>query len=130
MSAKKNESLVCRFLNEAYNKGNLAGGHDLLTENCVFHLPDTDIEGVQGWRRFASGFLTAFPDDLQLTVKDTVAKGSKVAVRWSARGTQAGPLRGIDPTHRQMQWTGIAIYHLTNGKIEQAWCGSHALCIM
>jgi predicted ester cyclase len=130
MSAEKNVALVRRFLDEAYNKGNLAIGHDLLTENCVLHPPDNDIEGVQGWRRLASGLLTAFPDDLQITIQDTVAKGNNGAVRWTARGTQAGPLRGVGPTNRQMQWTGMAIYHLSNGKIEEAWGGNHVLCIM
>jgi predicted ester cyclase len=130
MSARKNKVLVCRFLNEAYNKGNLTIGHDLLADNCVFHQPGPEIEGVQGWKGFATGFLNAFPDDLEITIEDTVAKGKKVAVRWTARGTQAGPLRGIDPTNRQMRWTGMAIYYLSNGRIKQAWGGNHPLCIM
>ena len=130
MSAKKNERLICRFLNEAYNKGNLAIGHDLLTDDCVFHPPGPDVEGVQEWKSFASGFLRAFPDDLQITIEDTVAKEDKVAVRWTASGTHAGQLRGIGPTNKQMQWTGMAIYHLSFGKIKQAWGGNHPLCII
>lgn len=130
MSAQENEALVCRLLDEAYNSGNLAIGDDLLTDNCVFHAPHIDIEGVSAWKRFATGFLSAFPDDLQVTIEDTVARRNKVAVRWTARGTQAGRLHGIDPTNRQMQWVGMAIYHLSSGKIEQAWGGNHPLGIM
>jgi predicted ester cyclase len=130
MSARENKALVCRFLNEAYNKGNLTIGDDLLTDNCVFHARDSDIEGVPGWKRFAAGFLSAFPDDLQITIEDTVAKGNKVAVRWTAMGTQAGQLYGVGPTNRQMQWMGMAIYQLSNGKIKQAWDGNHPLGIM
>ena len=88
------------------------------------------IEGVQEWKSFASGFLRAFPDDLQITIEDTVAKEDKVAVRWTASGTHAGQLRGIDPTNRQIQWTGMAIYRLSGGKIGQAWGGNHPLCII
>jgi predicted ester cyclase len=130
MSAKENEALVSRFLDEAYNKGNLTIGHDLLTDNCVFHAGGSDIEGLQGWKCFATGFLRAFPDDLQIAIKDSVAKGNKVAVRWTARGTQTGLLYGIDPTDRLMQWRGIAIYHVSNGKIKEAWGGNHPLCMM
>jgi predicted ester cyclase len=130
MSARKNEALVCRFLSEAYNKGNLEIGQELLADDCVFHASGPDIEGVKGWKRFAAGFLSAFPDDLQITIEDTIAKGSKVAVRWTASGTQTGQLGSIGPTNRQLQWLGMALYQLPNGKIKQVWGGSHPLSIM
>jgi len=36
MSAQENETLVRRFLEDAYNEGNLAVGDELLTADCVF----------------------------------------------------------------------------------------------
>jgi hypothetical protein len=61
------EALVQRFLDEAYNKRNLAVGDEMLTANCVFYTP-TAIQGIAGWKMFATAFLTAFPNDLQITV--------------------------------------------------------------
>ncbi|MBI5968013.1 MAG: ester cyclase [Deltaproteobacteria bacterium] len=129
MSAKENEALVRRFLEEAYNKGNLAIGDELLTANCVFRTPGA-IEGIAGWKQFATAFLTAFPEDLHITIDDTVAEGDKVAARWTARGTHKGPLRGIAPTGKPVTWIGIAIYQLSGGKIKEVWGLNDALGIM
>lgn len=39
MAAQENEALVRRFLNEAYNRGTLGINDELLTADCVFHIP-------------------------------------------------------------------------------------------
>jgi len=128
MSAQENETLVRRFLEDAYNKGNLAVGDELLTADCVFHVPNA-IEGIAGWKQFATAFLTAFPEDLQLTIEDIFAEGDKVAARWTAQGTHQGPLRGITPTGKQVTWMGMGIYHLAGGKIREVWGLNDALGI-
>jgi steroid delta-isomerase-like uncharacterized protein len=120
MSAQENVNLVRRFLEEAYNHGDLTVGDALLTPDCVFHIPN-DITGIDGWKQFAKAFLIAFPDDLQVTIEDIYADDDKVAARWTAQGTHNGPLRGIPPTGKQVTWMGIGIYHLTGGKIREVW---------
>jgi len=62
MSAEEIKALLCRFLDEAYNKGNLAVGDGLLASRVVFHTPDADIEGTEGWKQYASSFLNGFSD--------------------------------------------------------------------
>lgn len=47
MSAKENKVIVLRFINEAYNKRNLAVGDESLAANVVLHTPDADIEGIE-----------------------------------------------------------------------------------
>jgi hypothetical protein len=106
MSGRKHEAVVCRILNEACSKDNLVIGHELLTDKSVLHSPGSDIKGALGWRCIATGFLSGLPDDLQVALEDIVAKGYKVAVRWTARGTQAGWLPAIGPTGRAMQRGG------------------------
>ena len=118
-----------RFLDEAYNKRNLAVGDEMLTANCVFYTP-TAIQGIAGWKMFATAFLTAFPNDLQITVEDIFATGDKVAARWTARGTHQGPLRGIAPTGKEVRWLGMALYYFSSGKIKQVWGLNDALGIM
>ena len=55
MSASENEALVRRFLEEAYNQGNLSVGDELLAESCVFYTP-APIPGIAGWKQFATAF--------------------------------------------------------------------------
>ncbi len=128
-SANENEALVRRFLNEAYNQGNLAVGDELLAANCVFYTP-APIQGISGWKQYATAFLTAFPDDLRVTIDDTFSAGDKVVTRWTAQGTHKGPLRGIPPSGNQVTWLGMAIYGLSDGKIAEVWGLNDALGIM
>jgi steroid delta-isomerase-like uncharacterized protein len=129
MSKEENEAIVRRFLEEAYNQGNLAVGDELLAENCVFYTP-APIQGIVGWKQFATAFLTAFPDGLQLTIDDLFAVGDKVAARWTARGTHKGPLRGVPASGNQVTWVGMAFYSLSDGKITEVWGLNDALGIM
>jgi steroid delta-isomerase-like uncharacterized protein len=121
MSIQDNEALVRRLLDEAYNKRNLAVGDELLTDDCVFHALPSAIQGIAGWKMYATAFLTAFPDDLRVTVDDSFATADKVAARWTAQGTHKGPLRGIAPTGKEVRWLGVALYYFSDGKIKEVW---------
>jgi steroid delta-isomerase-like uncharacterized protein len=120
---------VRRFLEEAYNQGNLAVGDELLAANCIFYTP-APIRGIDGWKQYATAFLMAFPDDFQVTIDDIFAAGDKTVARWTAQGTHSGPLRGIPPSGNQVTWLGMAIYNLSGGKIAEVWGLNDALGIM
>ena len=130
MSAEDNKAILRRFLDEAYNKGNLGVGDESLSANCSFHTPEADIEGIEGWKNYATGFLTAFPDDLDVNIEDMVAEGNKVVAYWSCRGTHNGDLLGIPPTGKQVTWEGMGIYRFVEGKIEKVWTLNDALGIL
>ena len=130
MSSEGNKTVVLRFLDEAYNKQNLAVGDELLATDFVAHSPDGDMEGIQAWKQFATNvFLAAFPD-LRCTVADTVAEGDKVVARWEVQGTHRGNLGAIAPTGKKVEITGIAIYRLAGGKIVEAWAENDRLGLM
>jgi steroid delta-isomerase-like uncharacterized protein len=127
MGVQDNEAIVRRLLDEAYNKRNLAIGDELLADDCVFHALPKAIQGIEAWKIYAAAFLTAFPDDLQVTVEDSFATANKVAARWTARGTHRGPLRGIAPTGKEVRWIGVALYYFSGGKIKEVWGLNDAL---
>ena len=129
MSTQENETIVRRILDEAYNKRNLEVGDEILSADCVFYTP-APIRGIPEWKMFATAFLTAFPDDLLITIDDIFAKGDKVAARWTAQGTHKGPLRGIAPTGKVVRWLGMAFYYLSDGKIKEVWGLNDALGMM
>lgn len=61
-----------------------------------------------------------FPDAQEI-ILDIFAEGEKVAVRHHFRGTQLGALDSYLPTGRTMDAEYIAIYHVRNGRILEAW---------
>jgi steroid delta-isomerase-like uncharacterized protein len=129
MSAERNKSIVQQFLDEAYNKGNLSVGDKWLAADCVLHFASTDIKGLEGWKQFATMFLTAFPN-LHVSIEDIVAEEDKVVARWTAHGTHKGPFRDIAPTGKHVTWMGIAIYRFAGGKIGEIWGLNDALGLM
>ncbi len=74
---------------------------------------------------FAAGLrslVDAFPD-LRAQVEDLVIDegASKVAVRWSATGTNRVSYLGVGPTHRLTRITGIEIIEIRSGQIVRRW---------
>ena len=120
MSLKENKSIAKRFLEEAYSKGNLKVGDELLAANVVVHTTDADLEGIEAWKQYATVYLTTF-SDLNLAVDDAIAEGDKVMVRWSASGTHKG---------KEVKLTGIGIVRFSGGKIEEIWGCNNAFRIM
>ena len=130
MFVQDNEAIVRRFLDQAYNKRNLAVGDELLADDCVFHALPKAIRGIEGWKIYATAFLTAFPDDLLVIIEDSFATVDKVAACWTAQGTHKGILRGIAPTGKEVRWLGVALYYFSGSKIKEVWGLNDALGMM
>ncbi len=120
--SEENKALIQRFVEEAFNKGNLDVADEVYASTFISHDP-TAPEGQgspEGVKQFVSTYLSAFPDG-HTTVEDSIAEGDKVAYRWTFRGTHQGELMGISPTGEQVEITGITINRLSGGKIEEQW---------
>ena len=71
-----------------------------------------------GLRRAFAGMTGAFPD-IRITEEALIGEGDAVVLRWTFRGTHRGPFRGIPPTGRTVEWTGIDIYTVAAGWIAE-----------
>jgi len=71
-------------------------------------------------------FLAAFPD-LQITIDDLIVENDKVVERYTASGTQTGPLGELPATGRSATWTGINIFRIACGRIAEVWSEVDAL---
>src|SRR5437764_8382799 len=109
------------FLDEVWNKGNVALVPKLFAPDCPVHDPTiAGISGPDGVIRFVTTCRMAFPD-LQLTIEDQVAEGNKVATRFTLRGTHTGRFLDIAPTGKQVTVTGMNIARVVDGKIVESW---------
>ncbi len=113
--AAANKALVRRFMEEVFNRGNLAAVDELWK-------PD----GIEGGRRAVEHLRAAFPD-YHRTVEAQVAEGDLVVTRWTMRGTHRGPYRSgalrrtLAPTGRRVEVPGISIHRLAGGRIVESW---------
>jgi predicted ester cyclase len=121
MSTNDNKIVFHRWFEETWNKGNLAVADELTAANFVLHAPGPGMPpGVDGFKQVITVWRTAFPDGT-MTLDELLSERDKVVARWTASGTQNGQYFVIPPTGKQVTWTGITIYRLAGGKIQEGW---------
>jgi steroid delta-isomerase-like uncharacterized protein len=120
--SEENKALIQRFVDEAFNKGNLDVAVEVYASTFISHDPTTPEQqgSPEDVKQFVNMYLSAFPDG-RTTVEDSIAEGDKVAYRWTFRGTHQGELMGIAPTGKQVEITGITINRISGGKVEEQW---------
>jgi len=131
MSVEENKAIPRRVYEEVLNHKNLDLVDELFASDYVNHDPTSpqEMHGPESLKQFFSAYLAAFPD-LRFTVEDQVAEEDKVVSRWTSRGTNRGELMGAAPTGRQIQFTGITISRISDGKIAEDWTSYDALGMM
>jgi steroid delta-isomerase-like uncharacterized protein len=129
-SEDENKAISRRADEELFNRGNLDVADELFAPDFVYHDPaGGELRRPESVKGYAAMLRDAFPD-LQQTIEEQMAEGDKVAYRWTARGTHEGELMGIAPTGKRVEFTGIAVARLANGKIEEIWENYDALGMM
>lgn len=116
-----NKALVRRWIEEVIAKGNVAVVEQYIAPTYIGHSPGfPEAKGPEGSRQRITALHAAFPD-LRCTVEDLIGDGDKVAVRYTAHGTQKGDFMGAASTGKEVTWTALTLFHLVNGKIQEAW---------
>ena len=122
--SEANKELIRRWFEEVWNNGRAAAIEEMFDENGIAHGlsddPSNPIKGPRGYRPFYETFRKAFPN-IVVVVEDTVAEGDKVAARCSVRAKHEGEFLGREATQAPVEFTGITIVRIENGKIVEAW---------
>ena len=117
-----NTALVRRYYN-------LFTRNDLPTEEViaplasvfVYHRPGMpDVIGLTDMGQVVESYRRAITD-MDGGIDDLVAEGDKVACRWSGDATHKGDLMGVAAIGKAITLSGIAIYRIANGKIQEEW---------
>jgi steroid delta-isomerase-like uncharacterized protein len=116
MVGEENKALVRLFDEEFWNKGNLAAVDELIEADASIFLPGRGPVRREDLKAFAASWRDAFPD-WHNTTEEMVAEGTRVAERWTGRGTHQGAFQGMAPTGRSVTVAGTVFYRITSGKI-------------
>ena len=114
------KTLVRRYVEEVWNKGNLSAIENLTASSYVFYFAGRSGMDRDATCLFLEKIRAAFPD-WRLKIVDIVTEGPKVVVRWEGTATQKGVFHGIQPTGILVNFTGISIYTVERGLIFQEW---------
>ena len=115
MTVEENAALVRRFVEEAWNRGDLAVADEAHAPTYRYHAPSTPgvMRTREDLRRQITGLRSDFPD-LRVAIDDLIAADDKVVVRYSLGGTHA--TRG-----KAIATTGINIFRIEGGQVVEYW---------
>ncbi len=118
------ETLVHRWFEEVWNKGSEQAIYEMFAEDGIAHSPTdengNEIKGPAQFAAFHQNFRAAFPN-IQVTVEETVTEGDKIAALCSVTGTHTGDGIGYAATHKPVQFSGLTMVRIKDGKIIEAW---------
>ena len=121
MSAEENKATFRRYVEEAWNKGNMDIMDELMAAHYARHMaisaPPLTREGQ---KQRILGFRRAFPD-LHLTIEDMVAEGEKASFRLTLRGTHQGEFMRVAPTGKQIAVGAVDVARFEDGKVVEQW---------
>jgi steroid delta-isomerase-like uncharacterized protein len=122
--SEQNKILIRRWFEEVWNKGRADAIAEMMAEDAVAHGLSDDaakpLRGPKGFLPFHAQFREAFPN-IEVVVEDQIAEGDKVATRCSVRGKHEGDSLGIKATQAPVEFTGMVITRINDGKIAEAW---------
>ncbi len=103
---------------EIMNEGNVDRVDEVFDKNCVLKYPvlPEPMVGVQALKDFIPQNAVTFPD-FHGVIEEVMVKGDIIWSRYTVTATQLGPLGELPPTGRTVQFTGMAITRVANGKI-------------
>lgn len=122
--AQEYETLLHRWFEEVWNNKSEEAIDEMFAEDGIANgLNDADgnpLRGPEAFKTLQRAFIAAYPD-LNITVEDTITEGNKIAARCTVRATHAGEGLGMTPTNQPIEFTGLTIVQIRDGKIIEAW---------
>ena len=119
-----NKALIRRWFEEVWNQGRSDVIHELFADDGIAHGlsddPSAPLRGPAGFLPFHAQFRGAFPG-IEVIVEDQIAEGDLVATRCSVRGKHSGDHLGFKATGADVDFTGMTITRVRDGKIVEAW---------
>ncbi|HVQ40199.1 MAG TPA: ester cyclase [Pyrinomonadaceae bacterium] len=122
--SEENKALLRRWFDEVWNQGNAEAIDEMFAADGIVHgLSDdesTPMKGPADFKPFHGIFRGAFPD-VGVVVEELIAEGDLVAARCSIRGQHTGDHLGIPASNTPVEFTGMCIVRIRDGKIVEAW---------
>jgi predicted ester cyclase len=131
MSPEELKARARRVVEEILNQGDLAVANELISPDCVHHVPGGQpapgLAGLRGWLALTQRI---FPD-FHAIVEDEIAEGDRVVQRITCYGTHQGEFWGVLPTGEQVAFSSIEISRAgADGKFTEHWSSADLLGVL
>lgn len=121
MPTEQNKSIVRRYLEYVWGRGQTDLLRELMTEDIVDHDPGPGQPcGLEGQEQVTRTFLNGL-SNYRMTVESVLAEGDRVVDRWTYTATQTGELWGMPATGKTFTISGTDESRIAGGKIAEIW---------
>jgi predicted ester cyclase len=131
--AECSRATVERFFAEVLVGHDLAALAAITSPHILIHptaMPcEASYYGFDGAGRWLAEQWQTFPD-LAIVDRFAIAQSDIVAVRWTAKGTAKGRFLMLPPTGKAVEYTGVSMYRIEDGRIAEIWETRNTLGIM
>lgn len=117
---ERNTGIIRRYFDRWANHGDTNAADTLMATNLVLRNPPAVLHSLAEYKQSMAKFHAAFPD-LHFTVEEMVAERDRVVVRWTLRATHLVEYQGRAPTGKSMNVTGMSLFRISEGKIQETW---------
>lgn len=123
--------MIKRFYTEVLEGGNLALIDEMVSDDLVDHDPmPGQSSNKDGVGFFVNTMRAAFPDLKATVMEPALADGDLEARYVVLTGTHQGELMGVAATGRRVEFSGIDIIRIDNGKVVEHWGATDTLALM
>lgn len=116
--AEDNKAIVRRFYEEVFNQGREEVIDEIISPDYVDYGHEPPGRGTEGAKQDFRGATSVF-SNTHYTIDELIATGDQVVARWSGTYIHSGDFAGIPATGKSVSLTGISIYRLANGQIQE-----------
>lgn len=109
--------LARRYYAQVWDKGDLDAADQLVAPDIVLNGWAPGLDGLKG---VIESTRESFPD-LKYSIEDVIEDGDKVVVRFIFTGTHQGIYRDLEPTDKEVAYSGIGIWRVANGRLVEHW---------
>jgi steroid delta-isomerase-like uncharacterized protein len=113
--------LVERFYNIVWNKADETEARKILDADFRFRASlGPELRGPDGFIAYLRSVHAAL-ENFICTIDDLIETPDRAAARMSFSGLHRAKFFGVEPTGREIRWTGAAFFRVRDGKITELW---------
>jgi steroid delta-isomerase-like uncharacterized protein len=121
VSAETNRQLVETFFNVMWNTWSEETARAILTADIDFRGSiGLHVSGHDGFLGYMQTIRDAFPDFYN-HIEEIVATDDRAVARLTYSGTHEGELLGRPATGRRIEYAGVAMFTMDDGRIAKVW---------
>ena len=135
--SQQNKELVTTWFTEYWGELNSDIVDELAADDILLRYPlGGESRGHEEVKNRIIGFKEMFPDGSFKLTDELIAEDDRVVVCWEGEGTHTGPAWelpiGVLPeaSGKTVQYTGITVYHVRDGKIAEEYGEGDYLGVM